>query len=163
MGLVPKFTCLLEIQARFPFFFLHKIKMSKQQICPLNHLLNIGLMLTFSRVLTFLSTLPLWEYWISWNISWISLKCRGNVNYYKSVHHPFSTRGNREHPDNFQNESVSSSFNWVSRYILFLAKLKGRGKSFLKGTRRGPYYETTPKSTCLSKELRKSLFLWNMK
>ena len=30
----------------------------------------------------------------------------------------------REHPGNFQNKSVSSAFNWVSRYILFLAKLK---------------------------------------
>ena len=31
----------------------------------------------------------------------------GNVNYYKSVHHPIPTRGIREHPDNFQNKSVS--------------------------------------------------------
>ena len=48
-----------------------------------------------------------------------------NVNYYKSVPHPIPTRKNREHPANFQNKSVSSAFNWVSSYILFLAKLKG--------------------------------------
>ena len=35
------------------------------------------------------------------------------------------------HPGNFQNKSVSSPFNWVSRYILFLAKLKGRRRPFL--------------------------------
>ena len=53
-----------------------------------------------------------------------SLTCGGNVNCYKSVHHPVPTRENRGHAGNFQNKSVSSAFNWVSRYILFLAKLK---------------------------------------
>ena len=67
----------------------------------------------------------------------LSLICGGNVNYYKSVHHPIPTCENREHPGNFQNKSVSSAFNWVSRYILFLAKLKGRGRPFLEGARRG--------------------------
>ena len=43
------------------------------------------------------------------------------------------TQGNREHPGNFQNKSVSSPFNWVSRHILFLPKLKGRGSPFLRG------------------------------
>ena len=51
--------------------------------------------------------------------------CGSNVNYYKSVPHPILTRENREHPGNFQNKSVSSALNCVSRYILFLAKLKG--------------------------------------
>ena len=37
---------------------------------------------------------------------------------------------------NFQNKSVSSSFSWVSRYILFLPKLKGRGRLFSRGARR---------------------------
>ena len=41
----------------------------------------------------------------------LSLTCGGNVNYYKSVHHPIPTRGNMEHPGNFQNKSVSSPFN----------------------------------------------------
>ena len=41
----------------------------------------------------------------------LSLTYGGNVNYYKSVHHPISTRENREHPSNFQNKSVSSTFN----------------------------------------------------
>ena len=64
-----------------------------------------------------------------------SLTCGGNVNYYKSVHNPVPTHRNREHPGNFQNKSVSSPFNWVF-YILFFAKLKGRGRPFLKGTGR---------------------------
>ena len=75
--------------------------------------------------------------WKSIDLSYeLSLTCGGNVNYYKSVHHPIPTRENREHPDNFQNKSVSSAFNWVSRYILFLAKLKGRGGPFLEGARK---------------------------
>ena len=41
----------------------------------------------------------------------LSRTCGGNVNYYKSVHHPIPTRGNREHPGNFQNKSVSCLFN----------------------------------------------------
>ena len=42
-----------------------------------------------------------------------------------------------EHPGDFQNKSVSSLFNSVSRYILFLAKLKRRERPFLEGARRG--------------------------
>ena len=34
-----------------------------------------------------------------------------NVNYYKRAHHPIPTQGNREHPGNFQNKSVSSPLN----------------------------------------------------
>ena len=48
-----------------------------------------------------------------------SLTCGVNVNYYKSAHQPIPTRENRECPDNFQNKSVSSAFNWVlSFYFL---------------------------------------------
>ena len=36
---------------------------------------------------------------------------------------------------NFQNKSVNSPLNWVSRFILFLPKLKGKGL-FWKGARR---------------------------
>ena len=43
----------------------------------------------------------------------LSLTCGGNVNYCKSVHQPIPTRENKEHPGNFQNKSVSSTFNWV--------------------------------------------------
>ena len=76
--------------------------------------------------------------WKSIDLSYeLSLTCGVNVNYYKSVHHLIPTRENRKHPSNFQNKSVSSAFNWVSRYILFLAKLKGRGRPFLEGPRRG--------------------------
>ena len=66
----------------------------------------------------------------------LSLTCGGNVSYYKSVHRPIPTYGNREHPGNFRNKSVSFPFNWVSRYMLFLAKLKGKGSPFLNGARR---------------------------
>ena len=43
----------------------------------------------------------------------LSLTCGGNINYYKIVHHPISTLENREHIDNFQNESISSINSWV--------------------------------------------------
>ena len=52
------------------------------------------------------------------------ITCGSNFNCYISVHHPIPTPENREHPDNFQNKSVSSAFCWLSRYILFLAKPK---------------------------------------
>ena len=38
--------------------------------------------------------------------------------------------GNREDPVSLQNKLVSSSFKWVPKYILFLAKLKGEGRPF---------------------------------
>ena len=41
----------------------------------------------------------------------LSLGGGGNVSYYKSVHHPIPTQGNREHPGNFPKKSVSSPFN----------------------------------------------------
>ena len=41
----------------------------------------------------------------------LSLTCRDNVNYYKSVYHPIPTNESVEHPGNFQNKSVSSVFN----------------------------------------------------
>ena len=37
---------------------------------------------------------------------------------------------NREHPGSFQNKSVRSSFKWVLKYIMFLAKLKGEVRPF---------------------------------
>ena len=49
----------------------------------------------------------------------------------------FLLQRNREHSGNFQNKSVSSPFIWVARYILFLPKLNGRGRHFLRGARRG--------------------------
>ena len=73
----------------------------------------------------------------------LSLTCVVNVNYYKSVHHPIRTREKRKHTGNFQNKSVNSAFNWVSRYNLFLAKLKERGRPFLEGPRSGAHCEIT--------------------
>ena len=81
----------------------------------------------------------------------------GNVNHYKSVYHPIPTRGNREQPSNLQNKSVSCPFNWVSRYILFLPKLKGRGRPFLKGARKGTALWDYPQENICDKTL-KSLF-----
>ena len=45
---------------------------------------------------------------ILWTISrmWVNVNC-------KIVHQPIPIRENREYPGNFQNESVSSAFNWV--------------------------------------------------
>ena len=40
----------------------------------------------------------------------LSPKYGGDVNQYKSVHHPLSTIPNREHPGSFENKSVSSSY-----------------------------------------------------
>ena len=54
-----------------------------------------------------------------------------------SSSHFCSACGNREHPGNFQNKSLSSPFNWVYRYLLFLAKLKMRGMPFLEVARKG--------------------------
>ena len=71
--------------------------------------------------------------WKSIDLSYeLPFICGGNINYYKSVLHPIPSRENREHPSNFQNKSVSSACNWVSRYILFLGKQKGRGRPFCK-------------------------------
>ena len=39
------------------------------------------------------------------------LTCGGNVNWFKSVHHPIPTRENRKHPGNFQSKCASSAFN----------------------------------------------------
>ena len=46
-----------------------------------------------------------------------------NVNYYKRVHQPIPTRENREHPGNFQNESVSSAFNEFCHFIYKMKSL----------------------------------------
>ena len=53
---------------------------------------------------------------------------------------------NREHLRNFQNKSVSSLFDWVSRYILFLAKLKKRGRPFFESARKDWHCEINPRA-----------------
>ena len=94
---------MLEIQAKFLFFFLHEIKMSKQP-----YFLSSKLSLTYRIImLTILA-----------KCSHSCLLC---------------LCGNREYPVNFQNKLVSSSFTWVPKYILFLAKLKGQGRPFWNG------------------------------
>ena len=49
------------------------------------------------------------------------LICVGNVNYYKNFHQLIPTRDNREHPGNFQNESVSSAILLSKMKLLFFS------------------------------------------
>ena len=72
----------------------------------------------------------------------LSLICEGNVNYHKSVHYPIPIL-----PVGIGSTLLAifkqisklyfQPFNWVSRYILFLVKLKERGRPFLEGARMG--------------------------
>ena len=48
---------------------------------------------------------------LEWKGIELSLTCRGNVNYYKGVHHPIPAYENREHSRNAQSKSVGSAFN----------------------------------------------------
>ena len=92
------------------------------------------------------------------------LTCGVNINYYKSVHHLIPTRENREHPGNFQNKSIRSAFSWVSRYIIFLARLKRTGRSFLEGLRRGVTLWDHPQERLVVMRYWKSLpfcEIWN--
>ena len=101
----------------------------------------------------------LWK-WKSIDLSYkLSLTCGGNVSYYKSVHHPIPTRGNREHPGNFQNKSVSSPFSWVTRYILM-----GEDILFWWVQEGGPHCVRLPPRTFGCHKRWKSLFYcetWN--
>ena len=96
----------------------------------------------------------------------LSLTYRGNVNYYKSVQHPIPTLpgGNREHPGNFQNKSVNSLFNWASRYILFLPKLKGKERPFLEGCKKEDHIaRLSPRALGWCKRWKSLFFckIWN--
>ena len=75
----------------------------------------------------------------------LSFTCGGNFNYYKVFVILLLLCRNREHPGNFQNKSASSPFNWLSRYILFLAKLKVRESPFMEGARSGAALWNYPK------------------
>ena len=52
-----------------------------------------------------------------------------------SSSYSYSACENKEHPGNCPNKSASSPFKWVSRYILFLAKLKRKWRPFLESAR----------------------------
>ena len=103
---------------------------------------------------------PFWSIDLS---SELSLTYGGNVNFYKSVHHPIPTRGNREHPGNFQNKSVSSPFNWVSRYILFLANWRVEEGLFWRMWEGWPYRRLPSKALGCHKRWRSLCFceIWN--
>ena len=58
----------------------------------------------------------------------------------------YSACGNREYSGSFQNKSVSSSFKWVSKYILSLAKLKGRRRPFFGGCKDGGNTSNAPRA-----------------
>ena len=67
---------------------------------------------------------------------------RSNVKYYKNVHHPIPTLpvGTGSTLPIFKiNQYINSLFNWVSRYILFLPKLKGKERPFLEGCKKGDH------------------------
>ena len=49
---------------------------------------------------------------------------------YCSSTYSYSACGNKENPGSFMNKSVSSPFNWVSIYFLFLAKLNRKERIF---------------------------------
>ena len=72
----------------------------------------------------------------------LSLTFGGNLNYCKVVHHLIPTRGNREHPGNFQNKG-SSPFSWVSNYIIFLTNWRGEEGLFWRVQEGGPDCEIT--------------------
>ena len=91
----------------------------------------------------------MWEEWQ------ILQKCLSSYSYYDF--------GNRDLNGNFQSKSKSSPFSWVSRYILFLAKLKVRERPFWSVLEGGSYCEITPKRTWLSKYMKKSLLYWHLK
>ena len=74
----------------------------------------------------------------------LPLTCGGNVNCYKSVHHPSPTLpvGIGNTLGIFKTNQLRSPFNWVRRYVLFLAKLKRIGRPYLEGKRRGsPFWD----------------------
>ena len=87
----------------------------------------------------------------------LSLTNRGNINPQQSVHHPVSTLtvGNEEYSWSFQNKLVCSSFKWVSKYILFLPKLKGEG--VISWSKQGEYrqHKITRENIPLSWETKK--------
>ena len=98
--------------------------------------------------------------WASTDLSFkLFFTCRGNVNYYKSVIILFLLCL-WWHPGNFQNESASSPFSWVSRYVLFLAKVKVKRKPFWRVQEGWPHCEIT---NLLSEGMKNISFckIWN--
>ena len=87
--------------------------------------------------------------WTSIDLSFkLSLTYGGNVNYYKSVHNPIPTLpvGTGNALAIFQNKSVNSPFNLVSRYILFLTKLRGKKGLFWRVQKRDHIVRLSPRA-----------------
>ena len=85
------------------------------------------------------------------------------INYLLHMVVIIPTPENKEHPANFQNKSVSSPFSRVTRYILFLAKLKGRGRLFWRVQEGRPHCEITPRALDCHKTWKIIFFceIWN--
>ena len=73
----------------------------------------------------------------------LSLTCGGNVDYYKSVHHPIPTRGNREHLGSFQKISKVPFQLGIEVYSL-LGQTKGDRKAFFGGCKKGGHFARLP-------------------
>ena len=68
--------------------------------------------------------------WKSIDLSYeLSFTCGGNINYYKSVHHPIPTHENREHPGNL-----------ILKVYSPLGQTEGERKVFLGGCKKGPAF-----------------------
>ena len=64
-----------------------------------------------------------------------------------------------EHRVSFQNKSVSSAFNWMSMFIVFLTKQNGTGRYFFWRLQEwGPHCEIIRKSTWLLWEMKSFCF-----
>ena len=70
----------------------------------------------------------------------------------------YSACWNRKHPSNFQNKSISSPFKWVSRHVLLLSKMKGRGRSFFGRCKKGFHIVRLPQEHLVIIRNEKSLF-----
>ena len=97
--------------------------------------------------------------WTSINLSSkLSLTCRGNINYNKSVHYPILAL-----KSHFQNKSVSSLFNWMCKYVFFSAKVKEEERPFLEGARRGATLWDYPQEHLVAIRNEESLLVRNLK
>ena len=66
----------------------------------------------------------------------LSLGGGDNISYYKSVHHPIATRGNRKHPGNFYKKVSKLSFQLSVQVYSLLAQTEGEREVF-RAARRG--------------------------
>ena len=63
----------------------------------------------------------------------LSLSCVGNVNYYKSIHHPIPTRGNRGASLQFSEQISKLSFQLSVQVYSLLGQIEEQTKGFFGG------------------------------